>query len=39
VEFCRNPRPVAATASKRVIPTIRRTMGYLFWRLAGKLIR
>ena len=39
IAFCRNPRPIAVPASKRLIPTVRRTAGYLFWRLAGKLIR
>jgi glycosyltransferase involved in cell wall biosynthesis len=39
IEFCTNPRPVAPAASKRLVPILRRTTGYLFWRLATKLIR
>jgi glycosyltransferase involved in cell wall biosynthesis len=39
VEFCRDPRPIAVTKSKRLMPIVRRTAGYLFWRLAGKLVR
>ena len=39
VEFCRRPRPVAAAKSERLLPLLRRTAGYLVWRVASKLAR
>jgi glycosyltransferase involved in cell wall biosynthesis len=39
IEFCRRPRPIAAPKPERLLPLLRRTAGYLVWRLASKLMR
>lgn len=39
VEFCRRPRSVAVAKSKRLVPLLRRTSGYVAWRLVTKLMR
>ena len=39
VEFCRAPQPVAAFKRERALPLARRVLGYLFWRLAQKVVR
>jgi len=39
IAFCRQPRPVAVATSQRLIPLLRRTAGYLVWRLVTKVMR
>jgi glycosyltransferase involved in cell wall biosynthesis len=39
IAFCRDPRPVAVPKSKRLVPLLRRTAGYLFWRAMTKMAR
>jgi len=39
VEFCRRPVSVAAPKSERLLPLLRRTLGYLFWRGVAKVMR
>jgi hypothetical protein len=39
VAFCRNPRPVSVPKRQRLVPLVRRTAGYLFWRLVTKVMR
>ena len=39
IAFCRDPRPVAESKRRRLVPLIRRTAGYLVWRLATKVMR
>jgi glycosyltransferase involved in cell wall biosynthesis len=38
VAYCRDPRPIAVPKARRVVPLLRRTAGYLFWRAAQKLV-
>ena len=39
VRFCRDPRPVAVAKRARLVPLVRRTLGYLFWRAVTKVAR
>jgi glycosyltransferase involved in cell wall biosynthesis len=39
VTFCRDPRPVAVPKRQRVVPLLRRTAGYIFWRAVTKVMR
>ena len=39
IAFCRDPRPVSVAKRQRLVPLVRRTAGYLSWRLVTKLAR
>jgi glycosyltransferase involved in cell wall biosynthesis len=39
VGFCRDPRSVAVPKRQRVVPLLRRTAGYIFWRAVTKVMR
>lgn len=38
IAFCRAPRPIAVPKERRIVPLLRRTAGYVFWRAAQKVV-